>query len=149
MWPLSLTSAGSQKKIYLAVDVGTASVSAALAQGNGNGFFEVIALVRHPFNLLASKVPEDREKRAGYVVSNAIHQTLREVRERVRTVDVIRIAFTGIFFREFGSVRVFSRNNANEPITSAEITSNLTALKEDIPQSFLHGLAVVVESIVG
>ncbi len=150
MWRWLLGNDNSSLKTYLVIDIGTASVSAALAMGDGKGFFEVVATMRHPFELLASPASLEHEKRAGYVVSTAIQNIFKEAYSHTKNVDIIRVAFADIFFQELERGRVFTRDKGDEAITRSEVDAALRSLEaEPTPvRSLVKDLASVSASII-
>lgn len=119
------TSPTSKPQEIIAIDIGTASVSAVLARTNPNGIVEIVSILRYPYDLLGDFVHSDKQKKVFYMLQGAITKAFADMRQKSSSVNSIRISFADPFFEERELETVITRHDAKKSITEDEINSAL------------------------
>ena len=113
----------------IAIDIGTASVSAALAHINTSGFIEIISVLRYPFDLLGDFTRSDRQKKVIYMLKNSIAKAFSDMHHISSSTNSIRISFADPFFEEREIETIINRHDATKTITEKEINMALVDTK--------------------
>ncbi len=126
----------------IAVDIGTASVSAALMR-RGKHAAEIVTVLREPFDLFKHTEEDERAKRAGFVISQALRRIFSEAHRTFPHPDNIRISFSDPFFEEHQEEISIERKNADRPIHADEVASAYAELQKKAEAVAGHHLRVV------
>ncbi|QQG42299.1 MAG: hypothetical protein HYW15_02155 [Candidatus Giovannonibacteria bacterium] len=131
---------GHKKKTthILAIDLGTASISAAVVVRHEKagpnapaGLCEIKKVLRHPLNLLGYQLAADAGK-LPYILKDGFMKVFKDAYAASRHADVILIALSEPFFLDKKTQREEARPNPSKPISRAEIDTIGKFLSEDV-----------------
>lgn len=121
----------------LALDIGTGSVSAAVAELENGKKPRVLGVFRYHYDALA----ENKSR----VLINSISKAFIHAHKLKKNISSIRIGFSSPFFAE-QSIKVESnRKNAHLPVTADEVNSVILSAKTQLPKN-LEAVSCDVES---
>lgn len=137
----------NKHKEIIAIDIGTASVSAALARISEGALTEIVSIARHPFDLLRDEEYQGGQKRATRILGDSITKIFADMHGQRKTVHDIRVSVADPFFEEREATVVIDRQDANKPIERKEIDSaleknNSEYTTREIISCFVNGYTV-------
>lgn len=109
----------------IAIDVGTASISAVLAHKGAGKLIEIVSVLRYPFDLLYDASGIERHKRMLHVFGNAFAKVFADMRHISSSNAVIYISFADPYFEERDFSTVIHRSDPKKSITREEIDTFL------------------------
>lgn len=118
----------------IAIDVGTASVSAALAR-KGREASEILAVLRQPFDLLNPQHTHGHDARAAHIMRRALANIFQQVHTHMPHPTTIYISFSGPFFEELEIQKTIERSIPDRPIDAKEQKEAFQLLQEEASHS--------------
>lgn len=132
MFGFSLTKSHAGKITVLAVDIGTASISAAVSERGGNGKATVIKVLRYPIRLVGPAVPQHKGGEQLMQSFFASFKKLFAETYKIRPkLDKIVISFADPFFVEKKITKKFLRKNSKNPIAREEIKNIILQMEKE------------------
>ncbi len=126
----------------IAIDVGSASISAALARV-GPRATEIVSVIRHPFDLIQNENDTQNQKRSLHVVKSALAAVFADAHQQMPHAQTLRISFAEPFFQEREVEKAIERPQEQKSIAQSEID----ALTHDNRQAD-HALVSVAQSLL-
>ena len=133
MFGFSLFGKSRSKKIsVLAVDIGTASISAAVSERGSDGKADILKILRYPVRLVGPAVPRHNggEQTIALFLSS-FKKLFAEAHKVKRKLDKIVISFADPFFVEKKLTKKILRNNAKTPVSHEEIKDLIIQMEKE------------------
>ena len=130
----------------IAIDVGTASLSAALAKKGSSVPIEVVSVLRYSVDFVSSHEGLDNQRRALYLMKKNLAQLFVDAHTTLPGAEAIEISVSEPFFQAHHSRTVFPRESPHNRITREELDSITLKLSQDTagtPGPFSQSLRVV------
>lgn len=105
----------------IAVDVGTASLSIALAKKESSGRIEVASVLRYPIDLFISREGFDRQHRIPYLIKKNIAHGMADASKVLSGAEAIMVSVAEPFFQQHRIRKVISRERPYDRIRSTEL----------------------------
>lgn len=123
----------------LAVDLGTASISAAVVVRHEKpspeapaGLAEIKKVLRYPINLLGYQLSAAEAGKLPFILKDGFMKIFRDAYAASRHVDVVLIALSEPFFLDKKARQEIARPNPKKPIDSFEMETLAKSLSEGI-----------------
>src|SRR3989338_4547099 len=129
----SLFGKSQSKKIsVLAVDIGTASISAAVSERGSDGKADILKILRYTVRLVGPAVPRHNggEQTIALFLSS-FKKLFAEAHKVKRKLDKIVISFADPFFVEKKLTKKILRNNAKTPVSHEEIKDLIIQMEKE------------------
>lgn len=131
----------------LAIDVGTASISTALAVKKSSKTaperqLQVLKVFRYQLNLIGEELGKEESSRVPHILKDALSKAFKEAYSISKHVEAVLICFSDPFFLDEKLSKSFERPLAGKFINAEEISAALRSIKEEIAHSKPSLLAV-------
>ena len=115
----------------IAIDVGTASLSAALAKKGLSSSIEVVSVLRYGMDFFASREGFDHQRRALYLLKTHIAQLMSDAHKALPGAKAIEISVSEPFFQQYRICKDFQRERPHDRIRRSELDEITAKLAGD------------------
>lgn len=115
----------------IAIDVGTASLSAALAKKGPSGRIEVVSVLRYPIDFFASRGGFDYRHRISYLIKNNMARLMADAHKELSGAEAIMVSISEPFFRQHRIRRTIQRKHPRDDISRKEFDEMITYCAAD------------------
>ncbi|OGF63233.1 hypothetical protein A2926_03735 [Candidatus Giovannonibacteria bacterium RIFCSPLOWO2_01_FULL_44_40] len=120
----------------LAIDLGTASISAAAAVRHEGEKTEILKVLRYPIDLFGYQLGGVAEK-LPYILKDGFIKVFKDAFGVLRHFDIIMIGFADPFCVDKTTERKITRANSSSAITEEEINRMVKSLRDEIMDKML------------